>query len=338
MRKRLVIGLAGLLALAFAAVLAAVWSWSELRRPLAVPADGTLFEIESGWSLKKISSELERRGIVRHPRLIDWYGRLKGEATRIRAGEYLLSPDLDSVALLDKLGRGDVYLYQFTIVEGWRFDEMLRRLRAHPAIRAGTQTSAEIMAALDDPDLSPEGEFLPDTYSFPRGTPDIDLMRLAHEALDAFVDDAWANRTDTATLSSPYEGLILASIIEKETALESERGLISGVFHARLERGMRLQTDPTVIYGLGDTFDGNLTRADLAKDTPYNTYTRRGLPPTPIALAGRASIRAAFSPAETDALYFVATGDPDGSHVFSRTLEEHNAAVQRYVARQRDAD
>jgi UPF0755 protein len=330
--------MSALLALGLAAALATTWSWTRLKAPLSVPDAGTLFEVQSGWSLNKVTSELGQRSIVDHPRVLDWYARFKGDATKIRAGEYLLTPDLDSLGLLDKLGRGDVYLYQFTIVEGWRFDEMLRRLRAQPAIAAGTESGAEIMTALDEADVSPEGQFLPDTYSFPRGTRDIELMRWAHEALRSFLDDAWKDGTDNRVLMDPYDGLILASIIEKETALESERGLISGVFHARLKRGMRLQTDPTVIYGLGDAFDGNLTRADLANDTPYNTYTRRGLPPTPIALAGRASIRAAFSPAETDALYFVATGDSDGSHVFSRTLEEHNAAVRRYVARQRGAD
>ena len=191
------------------------------------------------------------------------------------------------------------------------------------------------MAALGSPDLHPEGQFLPDTYSFPRGTRDIELLRWAHSALQSTLEEAWSARTDTGILQSPYAGLILASIIEKETALASERGLISGVMHERLRRGMRLQTDPTVIYGIGPGFNGNLTRADIDRDTPYNTYTRAGLPPTPIALAGAASIRAAFMPAETDALYFVATGEPDGSHVFSRTLEEHNAAVDRYVERQR---
>ena len=240
--------------------------------------------------------------------------------------------------MLEKLSRGDVFLHQFTIVEGWRFDEMLVQLRQHPAIAAGDDSGAAIMVALGQAELHPEGQFLPDTYSFPAGTRDVELLRWAHSALQSELDEAWAGRSETGTLQNPYEGLILASIIERETALASERGLISGVMHERLRRGMRLQTDPTVIYGIGDSFNGNLTRADIDRDTPYNTYTRGGLPPTPIALAGAASIRAAFTPTESGALYFVATGDPDGSHVFSRTLEEHNAAVDRYVERQRARD
>jgi UPF0755 protein len=215
---------------------------------------------------------------------------------------------------------------------------MLQRLRANPAIVAGSADGAAIMSELGSPETHPEGQFLPDTYSFPSGTRDVELLGWAHDALEQALDEAWNSRVAADILSDPYQGLILASIIEKETALESERALISGVFHRRLASGMRLQTDPTVIYGLGEAYDGNLTRADLADDTPYNTYTRGGLPPTPIALAGRASIIAAFQPAETAALYFVATGDPDGSHTFSNTLEEHNAAVRRYVERQRAGD
>jgi peptidoglycan lytic transglycosylase G len=338
MRRAIRISLAGLVAAVVAVAVLAGWGWRQLNVPLSVPADGVLFEVQTGWSLTRVTTALASQGVVDSPRLMRWYARLRGEARKIHAGEYRLEPGLTAVALLDKLGRGDVYLYQFTIVEGWRFDEMLRRLREHPAIAAGTDDETGIMAALGEPGLSPEGEFLPDTYSFPRGTRDLELLRWAHSALRKLVDDAWATRTESGALSDPYDGLILASIIEKETALEGERALIAGVFEARLKRGMRLQTDPTVIYGLGAEFDGNLTRADLAHDTPYNTYTRAGLPPTPIALPGRASIHAAFSPADTDALYFVATGDPDGSHVFSRTLEEHNEAVRRYVARQRESD
>jgi UPF0755 protein len=280
-----------------------------------------------------VTADLERLGVTKHPRIIAWYSRLRGTATRIHAGEYRLEPGLTAITLLEKLNRGEVYLHQFTIVEGWRFDELLARLRLHPAIAAGNESAADIMSAIGQPGLHPEGQFLPDTYSFPAGTRDIELLGWAHAALASALEEAWASRSGESTLGNAYEGLILASIIEKETALASERGLISGVMHERLRRGMRLQMDPTVIYGIGDGFDGNLTRADLDRDTPYNTYTRNGLPPTPIALASAASIAAAFAPVETGAVYFVATGDPDGSHVFSSTLEEHNAAVDRYLER-----
>jgi UPF0755 protein len=228
-----------------------------------------------------------------------------------------------------------VVLHQFTVVEGWRFTDLLTAVRAHAAVRSLDMVAADIMAELGKPGAAPEGQFLPDTYVFPKGTTDLQVLRLAHEALIERLGAAWAERSPDTVLSDPYEALILASIIEKETALPSERGLISGVFQARLQRGMRLQTDPTVIYGLGDAFDGNLRRRDLARDTPYNTYTRRGLPPTPIALPGVASLQAAVNPELTGALYFVATGEPDGSHSFSATVEEHNAAVRRYLDRTR---
>jgi UPF0755 protein len=338
MSRWLKLTLAGLVAGMLAVALTLAWSWRELDAGLGIPEEGMFFEVRSGAALKTVTGDLERLGVIRHPVVFDWYARLSGAATRIHAGEYRLEPGLTGRTLLDKLEIGDVFLHQFTIVEGWRFAEMLTRLRSHPAIEAGDDDGAAIMTALGEPDTAPEGQFLPDTYSFPRGTADVELLGWAHSALEEALAQAWNDRAEDHVLKTPYDGLILASIIEKETALASERPLISGVFHRRLEVGMRLQTDPTVIYGLGDSFDGNLTRAHLATDTPYNTYTRAGLPPTPIALAGRPSIVAAFSPAETDALYFVATGEPDGSHAFSRTLAEHNAAVSRYLERQRAGD
>jgi UPF0755 protein len=226
-------------------------------------------------------------------------------------------------------------LHQITIVEGWRFNELLAALRANPAVKPSTLDGPAIMKALGEPDVHPEGQFFPDTYSFPRGTSDLELLRTAHLALRAHLDYAWRRRSAGVRVDSPYEALILASIIEKETALPAERRLISGVFQERLRRGMRLQTDPTVIYGMGTAFDGNLRRQDLDNDTPYNTYTRGGLPPTPIALPGAASIEAAVDPEITGAIYFVATGRPDGSHFFSATLEQHEQAVRDYLRRLR---
>jgi UPF0755 protein len=310
-------------------------AWRTLDEPLGVPSEGQahLFEVAPGSSLKKVGAELADRGVLDHPRILTWYARLRGDATHVHAGEYELEPGLTPRLLLEKLVAGRVYLHQFTIVEGWRFEDLLRALRAQPAIASTDLDDSAIMAELGDPELAPEGEFFPDTYKFPRGTSDIDFLRRAHESLRRRLMQAWEGRDEDISVTTPYEALILASIIEKETALASERRKIAGVFNGRLERGMRLQTDPTVIYGLGQDFDGDLRNRDLAKDTPYNTYTRAGLPPTPIALPGEASIEAAVHPDKSGALYFVATGEPDGSHYFSKTLEEHNAAVRRYLAR-----
>lgn len=294
-----------------------------------------MLEVPAGAPLRSVAAELADSGVLGHPRLLTWYARLTGAATRIHAGEYAIDPGTTPVRLLDKLVAGDVLMHQLTIVEGWRFSDLLRTVRGHSAIRPTELGEDEIMDALGKPDSHPEGQFLPDTYAFPRGTPDIELLEWAHRSLEERLQEAWARRSADVQISTPYEALILASIIEKETALETERRLISGVFHERLRRDMRLQTDPTVIYGLGDGFDGDLRRRDLSADTPYNTYTRRGLPPTPIALPGAAAIDAAVDP-EAGALYFVATGLPDGSHYFSSTLEEHNRAVERYLARLRE--
>ena len=323
---------AGIALLAAAATIA----WRELNRPLPLPEPAVFFEIEGGMPLEAVTRSLAERELLPAPRLLDWYARLRGDATRIRAGEYELATGLTPIALLDMFVAGDVFLHRFAIVEGWRFSELVAALRTHPAIVSETLDESGVMAALGQPGIHPEGQFLPDTYSFPKGTAAIELLGLAHEALHSRLDAAWNARTLDVELASAYETLILASIIEKETALESERALISGVFHRRLQRGMRLQTDPTVIYGLGADFDGNLTRRDLNRDTPYNTYTRNGLPPTPIALPGGPAIDAALAPADGETLYFVATGAPDGSHYFSTTLEEHQRAVDRYLETLRD--
>jgi UPF0755 protein len=310
-------------------------AWRALNSPIALPAESPVFEVAAGTPLARLAEDLGMRGLLPHPRLLTWYARLTGDATRVKAGEYRIPPGASPLQLLEILIQGNVLLHQFTVVEGWRSVDVLAAMRAHPAIRASDIDLTQLMAELGAPDTHPEGQFLPDTYVFPRGTTDLELLRWAHTALVETLDRAWETRSPDVALSGPYEALILASIIERETALAAERALISGVFHERLRRGMRLQTDPTVIYGLGDAFDGNLRRRDLARDTPYNTYTRRGLPPTPIALAGAASIEAALNPRFEGALYFVATGEPDGSHQFSATIDEHNEAVRQYLRRLR---
>ncbi len=324
-----------LAALAGASITA--WTlWRDLHAPLDLSLQGEWLEVAPGTAWSRVAADLADRGLLEHPRALTLYGRLSGDAVRIRAGEYHLLPGLTPVTLLEKLVQGEVYLHTITVVEGWRFSDMLVALRAHPAITASELSPEEIMTALGKPDVHPEGQFFPDTYRFARGTTDLDLLRQAHAALERVLQRAWDNRSEDATsLNHPYEALTLASIIEKETGLASERRQISGVFHRRLQLRMRLQTDPTVIYGLGDEFQDRLRSADLTRDTPYNTYTRFGLPPTPIALAGRAAIEAAVNPEDGEALYFVATGLPDGSHYFSATLDEHNRAVQRYLERRR---
>lgn len=315
---------------------AAYLAWRALSEPLPIASDGEWLEIAPGTSLASVSRHLADRGILNTPRLLTLFGRLSGDATRIKAGEYLLTSGLTARDVLQRLVGGQVFLHQLTVIEGWRFEDLLHALAEHPAVTSTGLDPGNVMSALDAPGVHPEGQFAPDTYNFPRGTSDLAILDQAHRRLQAQLESIWRERSPSAAVATPYEALILASIIEKETALASERRQISGVFNRRLKRGMRLQTDPTVIYGLGPDFDGNLRRTDLNRDTPYNTYTRRGLPPTPIALPGLESLRAAVDPDESDALYFVATGAPDGSHTFSATLEAHNQAVAAYLRRLRN--
>ena len=332
MRKGIWIALAVLVLLAASGAALATLAWRELNAPLSIEAaEGEWLRVPSGTPFHRVAAELGQRGLLDKPYLLRWYAGATGDATRVRAGEYQLLPGTTSLTLLAKLIAGDVYLHQITIVEGSRFAEALAALRAHPAIAATELDGPAIMSALGAPGVHPEGQFFPDTYRFPYGTSDLDILRLAHEALTVRLQEAWRNRSPDLLLKTDYDALILASIIEKETSLPAERKLIAGVFHERLRRNMRLQTDPTVIYGMGDAFDGDLRDGDMHRDTPYNTYTRAGLPPTPIALPGAGSIEAAVAPEITGALYFVATGRGDGSHYFSATLEEHEQAVRDYL-------
>ncbi len=320
------------------ALLAGLWAADRaLNTPLDVPADGAVFEVRSGSSLAAVSRDLAAAGWLRYPELFNWYARLAGQAESIHAGEYRIDPGTTPVLLLKKFVDGDVRLYSFTIVEGWNYRELLAALGTEPALRStlAPEDWPSLLQTLGADAAHPEGLFLPETYRFPRGTSDVELLRQAYELMQETLAAEWSQRRDGLPLASPYEALVLASIVEKETARADERARIAGVFVRRLQQGMRLQTDPTVIYGLGESFDGNLRRRDLRSDTPYNTYTRGGLPPTPIAMPGRAAIRAALQPADGDALYFVATGLGDGSHKFSATRAEHEAAVREYLARRR---
>ncbi len=320
-----------------AVALAALMLDRYMAQPLPLQTPLT-FEVASGGSLSSVARDLAQEGLLDHPRWFVLYGRIKGHSSRLKAGEYRLEPGLTREDLLSRFVSGDVLLHSLTVVEGWTFRQMLTAMHRHPALRiqTGTMTMTEIAARLGLPTQLPEGWFLPETYLFARGTTDLELLAQGAAAMRQTLERAWQTRAADTRLTTPYEALILASIIERETGLESEREQIAGVMNRRLQRGMRLQTDPTVIYGLGDDFDGNLRRADLERDTPYNTYTRKGLPPTPIALPGASSVFAAVTPAPGDALFFVATGEGDGSHFFSATLEEHNRAVARYLKRLRD--
>ena len=336
--KRLAVwaGLAGL-ALAIAVAAGALWLHRHVEAPLRLGPEGQLLEVAAGSSLRSVARQLRERQWLDSARAFVWYARLRGDSGHIRAGEYELEPGTSAAALLDQLVAGKVLLHSLTVIEGWTFRQLRAALGAH---RAVTETltalsDEQVMARLGRAGEHPEGRFFPDTYRFPRGTTDQAVLERAFETMDEQLAEMWSGRDLELPLRTPYEALILASIVEKETALDIERARIAGVFMNRLRKDMRLQTDPTVIYGLGESFDGNLRRRDLERDTPYNTYTRKGLPPTPIALAGSASLQAVLHPQQTDALYFVATGEADGSHYFSATLAEHNRAVQRYLARLR---
>jgi len=330
--KRILIWAAALLLLAV--LLAAGISMSLYKRfqgtMLNLPAAETIIEIPAGMSLSQLAYDLQTRGIIEHPRLFILLGRKLDAATRLQAGEYRLVAGMTPHTLLQMLVDGKVIQHAITLVEGQTFRECLQRIQAHPLVSVTLQDlgDEEIMNRLGYPGVHPEGRFLPDTYHFTRGTTDLALLARAYGAMEQYLAKSWEERAPELPFKTPEEALILASIVEKETGLPGERAAIAGVFIRRLRMDMRLQTDPTVIYGLGQRFDGNLRRDDLLADTPYNTYTRAGLPPTPIAMPGAAAITAVLHPEDGETLYFVAKGD--GSHYFSRTLEEHNLAVDKY--------
>jgi UPF0755 protein len=289
-----------------------------------------VYAVAPGSTVRGLSRELHRRGVLPDPYTLVVWAHLRDDTRRLKAGEYRFRDGITARGLLDQVTRGDVVSYTVTIIEGWTFAQLLSALAVLPRIEHTLQglAYADVMARLGHPGEHPEGRFLPETYRYVGGMTDREVLARAYRHMEQVLSDEWDRRAPGLPIETPYEALILASIVEKETALATERGLIAGVFVNRLRKGMRLQTDPSVIYGLGAAFDGNLRPPDLRADTPYNTYTRAGLPPTPIALPGRDAIRAVMHPEPTKALYFVARGD--GSHVFSETLREHNAAVITY--------
>lgn len=320
--------------LAFLAALLAWGAWNRYQEfaaaPLAIPADGRMFSVAQGSRGADIVRELAAEGLTEAG--WEWRLLMRLEPRIYRAGEYRLESGMGPRDILELFASGRVVQYRLTLVEGWNYRQLAQALRANVDLEQRLEP-ADLNAwqpLLDELGLAhPEGWFLPETYQFERGDSDLDILRRAHAAMLEALEQAWQGRATGLPLETPYELLILASIIEKETAVEEERTQIAGVFRRRLERGMRLQTDPTVIYGLGAAFDGDLRRRDLQTDTPYNTYTRHGLPPTPIAMPGRRSLLAAAQPADGEALYFVADGN--GGHTFSATLEEHQAAVRKLL-------
>jgi UPF0755 protein len=313
-----------------AATAAAAGAWWWLQNPLPLAADSVEVSIAPGTSPKAVAEKWVQAGVQTPPELLWLFFRASGKAPQMRAGNYSIDRGITPQQLLDRMLKGESLMEVVRITEGWTFKQMREALAQAPSLRPTTKamTDEQIMNALGLPNTPAEGRFFPDTYHYSRGATDLSVLRAAQQMLQKKLDAAWAERAKDVPLKSVDEALILASIVEKETGLEADRTKVASVFNNRLRIGMPLQTDPTVIYGLGAAFDGNLRKKDLQTDTPYNTYTRKGLPPTPIALPGANSIKAALQPAQTKALYFVARGD--GSSVFSDNLNDHNRAVNQY--------
>lgn len=319
-------------------VLGGSLAWRSIRsldEPLNVTQPLT-FKVSPGSRFAQVAVTLAARGIVARPHAWALYARWKGLDRAIKAGEYAIEPGMTPRQLLGRIVSGQVLLHSLTIVDGWRVQDLLLALRRNPDILTTLpEQPPDIMAVLGFPGIPAEGQFLPETYRFASGTRDVELLRDAHAALTRVLDGEWSGRDPTIPLENENALLVMASIVQKESGLPEELPKIAGLYLHRLSIGMRLQADPTVIYGLGRTYDGSLHAIDLRTDGPYNTYTRTGLPPTPIALTGTAAISATAHPERTDALFFVASGKGDGSHVFSATLQQQHAAVAQYLTRQR---
>lgn len=317
-----------LLLLAALALAGAAWWW--LQRPLTLNAPTVELSIEPGASPREVAGAWVLAGVQEDARLLYHWFRWSGQARQIRAGSYEIHQGITPRGLLDKMVRGEEVLEQVRLIEGWTWRQFRAALARAPTLKQSLQDldDATVMDRLGLPGVSPEGRFYPDTYAYSRGVSDLTVLKRAQQAMQRKLDAAWTARAQGLPLKSAEEALILASIVEKETGAAADRAMVASVFVNRLRIGMPLQTDPTVIYGLGPAFDGNLRKRDLLADTPYNTYTRGGLPPTPIAMPGAASLQATLHPAPSKALYFVARGD--GSSVFSEDLAAHNRAVNQY--------
>lgn len=311
-----------------AAAASAAWWW--LQAPLRLGTPTVELSVEAGTPPREVAQAWVNAGVQEDARWLYQWFRWSGQSRQIRAGSYEIHQGATPRDLLAKMVRGDEVLEQLRLIEGWTFRQVRAALAKQPSLKPSTAalSDAELMAAIGAPGLAPEGRFFPDTYAYSKGVSDVTVLKRAFKAMNTQLDIAWQGRSEGLPLKSAEEALILASIIEKETGTAADRGLVASVFINRLKIGMPLQTDPTVIYGLGTSFDGNLRKRDLQTDTPFNTYTRGGLPPTPIAMPGKASLQAALHPARSKALYFVARGD--GSSQFSEDLAAHNRAVNKY--------
>lgn len=325
--------------LVISATLVVAWVVIEYRyftdTPLSIGADGMTYEIRPGMGLKDVGQELSERGVIKHWAYLAGLGRWQDKAHQIKTGEYHFAPGITPQQLLDQIVAGQVLEYSLTIVEGWTFRQLMNTVNRNPELThslAGL-SDEQIMEAIGQPGQHPEGRFYPDTYHFNKSLSDVAFLQRTYRAMNRYLESEWQTRDTGLPLASPYEALILASIVEKETGLASERKAIAGVFTRRLQKGMRLQTDPTIIYGMGAAYSGDIRRRDLTTDTPYNTYLHAGLPPTPIALPGADSIHAVLHPDSGNTLFFVARGD--GGHVFSETLDAHNKAVLKYQLKDR---
>ena len=305
-----------------------------LTQELTFSPSPQAYDLKLGNNLRTVARELTAAGVLREPWLFEMLGRARGDAAHIKAGNYELTSPISLLALLRKLTRGDATQFSVRFVEGWTLKQVRSALNTHEALAHETRglSDESLARKLGLADGAGEGWIFPETYYFSRGSSDFAVLNRAHQLMKKHLAAQWRTRAEKLPLATPYEALILASIVEKETGKASDRPMVSSVFVNRLRLGMRLQTDPTVIYGMGDEYTGSLRRRDLQADTPWNTYTRSGLPPTPIAMPGLAALQAAMNPASSNMLYFVARGD--GSSQFSRTLDEHNAAVNKYIRSQ----
>ncbi len=332
--KSLILKAAGVTVLAISLILGWVFlDYQEfLSAPLKIEDEKTVLQVKKGMSIAAVAAALHKRGILGNRAYFKWHARLSGKAHKIHVGEYHIKRGATPRSFFVQLVTGDIHRNTITFIEGWTFKQMMQKINQHPDLTHELKglKPAEIMAKIGKPGVHPEGRFYPSTYKIDKGSSDIDLLKRAYALMEKKLNAEWQKRDKNLPLKTPYQALILASVVEKETGTPSERPRIAGVFVRRLIKGMKLQSDPTVIYGMGEKYKGNIRRKDLRKDTPYNTYTRYGLPVTPIAMPSGEAIEAVLHPAPGDELYFVARGDGSGSHKFSKTLREHNNAVIKY--------
>jgi UPF0755 protein len=325
----------GMLLLLLAAAGCYAFVVDYLQSPMTIEGPAIEYQLKPGGNLNSVTNDLAQRGVLEYPRVLRLYSRLTGQGQQVQAGHYSLSPGLTPGELLAKLQAGDITYYQLTLVEGWTLTQAVKHLQAQELLKPSDlslPTLSKLFGASSESKL--EGLFFPDTYQYHRGMSGQEVLAQANGRLQQVLAEEWQGRVKNLPYKNPYEALVMASLVEKETGQASERKTIAGVFVRRLQKGMRLQTDPTVIYGLGEDFNGNLRSRHLTDSSnPYNTYRHAGLPPTPIALVGREAIHAAMHPEAGDSLYFVAKGD--GSHYFSDTLEQHNKAVREYQIEKR---